>query len=114
MNIPLKISYIIAFSVGAILFIFSLISGTEEFGGGISGIIKNSPNALPWVLFLLIIAGSIRWKKAGALILAIYSFGILYFFNFSGQNFFPATFLLTSLLVIASLIILYFAITQKK
>lgn len=36
----------------AFWFGFALLSGAETFGGGIRGILRNSPNALPWFFLL--------------------------------------------------------------
>ena len=48
-------------SIGILLFVFALLSGAEKLGGGLSGIIKNSPNALPWVILLTILF--VAWKR---------------------------------------------------
>ncbi len=81
-------------------FLFALLSGSEGFGGGIMGIIKNSPNALPWALLLFVIY--IAWKREllGGIIITLMGFAMLYFFNIRGQNFFMATFILTLLIII--------------
>ncbi len=46
--------------IGVLVLIFTLLSGAEEYGEGLHGIIKNSPNALPWVILLVIVF--IAWK----------------------------------------------------
>jgi len=33
-----------------LLFGFALLSGSEDYGGGIQGILKNGINALPWAI----------------------------------------------------------------
>jgi hypothetical protein len=47
--------------LGGFWFGFALLSGAERYGGGIDGVIQNSPNALPWLLLLIVAAMSFRW-----------------------------------------------------
>lgn len=70
---------------------FALISGAEDFGGGIDGIIKNSPNALPWVP--LLIGLILAWKNAywGGILFTILGIAALLIFT-TGPVFFPITF----------------------
>lgn len=59
-------------------FVFALVSGAESFGGGIRGIIMNSPNAIPWLLLIFLVY--LVWKKemvGGVLILI---FAVISFF----------------------------------
>lgn len=61
-------------------FIFALLSGSEAYGGGLSGVIQNSPNALPWLLLYGLVF--ISWKSelvGGILITAIGIFTIYFF-----------------------------------
>ena len=39
--------------LGVFVFFFALFSGARGYGGGIEGIMLNSPNALPWLILLL-------------------------------------------------------------
>ena len=55
------IARIILLIILAFWFIFALLSGAEEYGGGLKGIITNSPNAIPWLLLFLLVR--IAWKK---------------------------------------------------
>ncbi|SDS18517.1 hypothetical protein SAMN04515667_1600 [Formosa sp. Hel1_31_208] len=41
--------------IASLLFAFALLSGSEGYGGGIMGIVKNSPNALPWVVLMFLV-----------------------------------------------------------
>lgn len=41
--------------ISAFWFGFSLLSGAESFGGGVRGLLRNSPNALPWFFLLILI-----------------------------------------------------------
>lgn len=79
--------------ISVVLLIFALVSGSEE-----AGLIKNSPNTLPWVglLAVTLIAG--KYKTLGGLLIFLVGIGMIYFFNFRGPNFFFVTFVLTLLI----------------
>ncbi|MBT8376935.1 MAG: hypothetical protein HKN99_01550 [Winogradskyella sp.] len=88
------------------LLLFSLVSGTEGGDNGIYDIIKNSPNAIPWVILIaLLFLSKSRSKLAGVLITLI-GIGVVYFFNFSGPNFWWITFIVTCLIPVFGLLIL--------
>lgn len=86
--------------LGILVFIFALLSGSEDYGGGVSGIIKNSPNVLPWLILLVLIFTAWKWELVGGIIITVLGIAMLYFFNFRGPNFFLVTFILTLLIVI--------------
>lgn len=67
---------------GVLVFIFALLSGSDTNGGGISGIVKNSPNALPYLLLLVLIY--FGWKRPliGGALITLLGFGLLYLFGF--------------------------------
>ena len=83
-----------------LVLVFALLSGSEDYGGGITGVIKNSPNALPWLLLLLLVL--VAWKREliGGIIITAAGLYAVYFFNFSGPNFFLVTFILTLLITL--------------
>ena len=83
-----------------LIFVFALLSGSEKYGGGIGGIIKNSPNALPWLILLLLILIAWKWELVGGIIITGLGIAMVYFFNFSGPNFFLMTFILMLLIVL--------------
>ena len=62
-------------------FVFALLAGAEEYGGGLKGIIMNSPNALPWLLLFLLVR--IAWKKelVGGLLISLMGFSTIVFFK---------------------------------
>lgn len=89
--------------IALLVFTFALLSGSESFGGGIIGLIKNSPNTLPWVglIGLIILA----WKNEllGGISLTVFGIILVAFFN-TGANFFLSTFILTiSITLLSSL-----------
>jgi hypothetical protein len=73
--------YLLLF-IAAFWFVFALLSGAEEYGGGLQGLIKNSPNALPWLILLIFVFVAWKWSLAGGIIIiglgiaSIFMFGI--------------------------------------
>ena len=86
--------------IGTLIFCFALVSGSEDYGGGLLGIIKNSPNALPWAVFLIIALAARKWELPAGIVITLFGLGAIYFFNFHGPNFFWLTFVLTLLITI--------------
>jgi len=64
----------------AFWFVFALLSGAEEAGGGFMGIVKNSPNALPWLVLFVFVYISFKMELLGGIVIAI--LGILTVFAF--------------------------------
>ncbi len=85
--------------VGILVLVFALISGSESYGGGIMGLIKNSPNALPWLILFVFIFVAWKWELTGGIIITLFGVAMFFFFN-QGPNFYMAT-LFLSLLIIA-------------
>lgn len=79
--------------------LFALLSGSEDYGGGLSGIIKNSPNALPWLLLLVLVV--LAWKKEliGGVLIAILGIVMLFFFVINSNNFMWFPFILSLLII---------------
>ncbi len=67
--------------ITALVFVFSLLSGSEEYGGGIKGILKNSPNALPWLLLFVFIYVAWKWELVGGAIVALMGVFTVFFFH---------------------------------
>jgi hypothetical protein len=84
---------------GLLVFVFALLSGSERFGGGIIGIIKNSPNALPWLLFLIFVFFAWKWELVGGIIITLFGVAALMFFN-SGPNFFWIPFVIALIFIL--------------
>lgn len=115
--IKIKIAnYLKSFSIATLLilsitfFVFALLSGSEQMGGGIKGIVLNSPNALPWLIFLAVVVLAQRKELIGGLIIILLGIVSIFFFQTLAQGmaiFFLISFpplLLGSLLVIAWLL----------
>jgi len=92
--------------IGLLVFIFALLSGAESFGGGISGVIQNSPNALPWLFLLLLVYVAWKSELIGGILITGLGLFLVYFFNFSGLNFFLVTFILTLLITLLGIFFL--------
>ena len=86
--------------IGILVFIFALLSGSEGYGGGIIGIIKNSPNAIPWAFLLALVFIAWKWELVGGIIITTLGIVMVYFFNFRGPNFYLSTFILTLMIAV--------------
>jgi len=100
--------------IGLIVFVFALLSGSERYGGGISGILQNSPNALPWLILLILIFVAWKWELIGGIIITLLGIVMFYFFNFKGNHFFLSTFILTILIVVLGSFFLISWFLRKK
>lgn len=69
-------------SISLFWFTFALLSGAAELGGGVKGIILNSPNALPWLILLALNYVTFKWPRTGGVLLTIIS--VLTVFAFDG------------------------------
>ena len=99
--------------VSVFWFVFALLSGSADYGGGIKGVIMNSPNALPWLLLFAFVYVAWKWELVGgALILIMGLCTILAFDTFES----PIAFLVISLplIVLGSFLITSWYLTKKK
>ena len=101
MKNPKKIVKILRYSartililVGAFWFVFALLSGAEELGGGVMGVVKNSLNALPWLILFAFVFIAWKWEIIGGSIISV--MGVLTIFMFDAYKE-PVVFLLISL-----------------
>lgn len=60
---------IILFIVTTFWFIFALLSGAEQYGGGFKGVVMNSPNTLPWLVLYAINILVWKFERLGGAIL---------------------------------------------
>ncbi len=108
-------SALIALTVlSVLLLVFSLLSGSEDYGGGLAGIVKNSPNSLPWVVFAM--AVFIAWRRNvwGGILITIFGGVITYYFNFTGSNFFLITFIVCLFVVFLGLAVVFSGLAIKN
>lgn len=71
-----NIARILITAIAIFFFMFVLF-----FGGGISGIIQNSPNALPWLLLLILAGATYKWEKGSGVIVVLFGLFTLFAFN---------------------------------
>lgn len=103
------------FVIGVLVFAFALMSGSESYGGGIRGIIKNSPNALPWLVLLVLVWVAWRWELIGGIIISLFGLWALFFFVLLGNNFFLSTFIIILLIILlGSFFILSWYLRREK
>ena len=67
--------------VSSFWFVFALLSGSGKYGGGIKGIMMNSPNALPWLLLGVLVYVAFKWELVGGLLVAGMGVFTVFFFN---------------------------------
>jgi len=67
-------------SIGLIFFLFSLLSGAEAYGGGLIGILKNSPNSLPWLLVIIFSLIGWKWNLTGGVLITLAGISAFVFF----------------------------------
>jgi len=65
----------------AFFFVFALLSGAEEYGGGLRGILMNSPNALPWLVLFFIVWIAWKWEKIGGWLFILIAIIFTFFFD---------------------------------
>ena len=106
-SVILRTSYAISFIITGLIFVFALFSGAEAGGNDFNAVLKNSLNTIPWAILITLLLISLKWKKAGSIMLICYVLFMLYFFNFSGPNFFVFTFVVSLVLLFTSATILY-------
>ena len=99
--------------ITALVFVFSLLSGSEKYGGGIKGILKNSPNALPWLLLFVFIYVAWKWELVGGAIVALTGVFTVFFFH---SYRFPIVFFVISvpLIILGSFFIASWYLTREQ
>ncbi len=113
-NILRNIARYVLLTLGILVFLFALVSGSEQYGGGLQGILKNSPNALPWVILLA--AVYIAWKRelAGGILITLAGVGMLILFILKANNFYwPVLLLVLLILVLGVFFILSWRLRRK-
>jgi len=83
--------------VAGFWFVFALLSGGEEMGGGIKGVLLNSPNALPWLPLFGLVYIAWKWEMIGGILIAMMGVFTIFAFNTIREG---ITFFLISLLLI--------------
>lgn len=108
-------SLIILLIFGILIFMFALVSGSETFGGGFYGIIRNSPNAIPWAALLILVWVAYRWKLIGGILITLLGFGLLYLFRIFTSEFVTVTFIIALFpVLLGSMLILSWGLTHRQ
>jgi len=67
--------------VAIFFFVFALLSGAEQYDGGLKGILMNSPNALPWLVLFIIVWIAWKWEKIGGWLFILIAVIFTFFFD---------------------------------
>lgn len=78
--------------------VFALLSGAES-----SGIFRNIPNALPWIVLLVFVLIAFRWQVAGGILIIL--FGIFTIIFFSAIEFIYILFIISLPIIILGFIL---------
>ena len=113
-NIFRNIARYTLLSFGSLLFVFALFSGAESFGGGIMGVIKNSPNAAPWLGLLLFVFIAWKWELIGGVLITSLGLFVTWYMSIRGDNFFIWPFIMFMLLILMGLFFLLSWYLRKK
>ncbi len=62
-------------------FVFALLSGAGQQDQGIGVMLRNLPNAMPWLALFIVIYIAFRWELAGGLLVVAAGFFSMAFFN---------------------------------
>jgi len=100
--------------VGILVFVFALLSGSEEYGGGVTGIIKNSPNALPWLGLLVFLFIAWKWELIGGILITALGIFLMLFFNVLGGGFQWPAFIVSIVPVVFGLMFVLSWFLHKK
>jgi hypothetical protein len=86
-------------------FTFALLSGSADYGGGLKGIIMNSPNALPWAGLLIFVYFTFKWELVGGILLSFMGLFTIFAFNAFKHHF--VFFIISLPLIILGLSFIY-------
>ncbi len=108
-----KTARILLFTITTLVFVFALLSGSEGYSGVFMGIVKNSPNTLPWLILFGL--NYLIWKKEllGGIILTVFGLFISWFFN-SGERFYIEVFCMTSIITLLGVIFILLGLKKIK
>lgn len=86
-------------------FIFALLSGAENYGGGMHGILTNTPNAIPWLILFVFVYVAWKWELVGGWMIIAFGIFSAFFFNVVAE---PIVFLMITmpLLILGSLLLI--------
>jgi len=103
---------IILLVVAAFWFIFALLSGAEAYGGGLKGILMNSPNALPWLLLLAFVYVSWKCRLVGGIIITLAGICTIFAFD-TFESIFSFLFISLPITLLGIILIVSWYLTRK-
>ncbi len=62
-------------------FAFALLSGSDQYGQGIGAVLRNLPNALPWLALFAFVYIAFRWELVGGILVVLAGLASMVFFN---------------------------------
>ena len=114
LKIAKLVAQILLLVVSLFWFAFALLSGAEEAGGGFIGLVRNSPNALPWLLLLAFNWLAHKFNLAGGLILFAFSWFAFFLFDMYEAESLPILFLIFLPVLTVSLIFIANGILDRR
>ena len=93
---------IILLIVTTFWFVFALLSGAEQYGGGLKGIIMNSPNAIPWVVLYLFNLLTWKFERIGGIFIIISALFMTFAFDVLEGNWAVLLFIVVPLLLLGT------------
>lgn len=97
------------------MFLFGLFSGAESFGGGIKGVIMNSPNSLPWLILLIIVLIGWKYELIGGILISSIGIATIFAFDFyTVENLLGLFTIALPITILGGLLILGYFLKKKK
>ena len=94
-------------------FVFAMLSRAEGYGGGLKGIIYNSPNAIPWLILLVFVWLAWKYELIGGIIITILGFLTIFMFDVFNEPFALIAFTLP-LMILGGMFTLHHYLVHKK
>ncbi len=91
--------------ITTLCFVFAMLSGAEQYGGGLKGIMLNSPNVLPWATLYLINVLTWNFERVGGMVLIIASLFMANLFHVMKGNWVILWFVIVPLFLLGMLFI---------
>jgi hypothetical protein len=113
-NILRNIARTTMLTIGVLLFVFALFSGAESFGGGVLGVIKNSPNAIPWLGLLVFVFIAWKWELPGGILITALGLFVTWFMSVRGNNFYVIPFIFFLLIILMGVFFLLSWYLRRK
>ncbi len=81
-----RMARILLLVLAILAFTFALLSGAGQAGEGISGIIMNSPNAIPWLVLFVFVLIAWKWELTGGFLIVAMGVASIFFFDTFKEN----------------------------